>query len=95
MTDDSVNVYRQMLFDEFEGMKKGVEYISQINTIELLMVAEENLYKVENIEDENIYLIDLHDKEKRIENDLENMMQYLDDPERIIKMLKMRKGICS
>lgn len=94
MTDDSVNVYRQMLFDEFEGMKKGVEYISQINTIELLMVAEENLYKVENIEDENIYLIDLHDKEKRIENDLENMMQYLDDPERIIKMLKMRKGIC-
>lgn len=94
MIDDSVNVYRQMLFDEFEGMKKGVEHISQVNTIEILMVAEENLYQVENIEDENIYLKDLYDKEKRIENDSENMMQYLDDPERIIKMLKMRKGIC-
>ena len=93
-TDDSVNVYRQMLFDEFEGTKKNLDYISKINTIELLMVAEDNLYQVENIEDENSYLKELYDKEKRIENDSESMMQYLDDPERIIKMLKMRKGIC-
>lgn len=92
-TDDSVNVYRQMLFDEFEGTKKKLDYISKINTIELLMVAEDNLYQVKNLEDENSYLKELYDKEKRIENDSESMMQYLDDPERIIKMLKMRKGI--
>ena len=93
-TDDSVNVYRQMLFDECEGTNKSLDYIPKINTIELLMVAEDNLYQVENLEAENSYLKDLYDKEKRIENDSESMMQYLDDPERIIKMLKMRKGIC-
>ena len=93
-TDDSVNAYRQMLFDEFEGAKKNLDYISKINTIELLMASEDNLYQVENVEDENSYLKDLYDKEERIENDSESMMQYLDDPERIVKMLKIRKGIC-
>ena len=92
--NDSIEVYRQLLYDEFE-----TEYVSstsslgEVNTIELLMEAEENYSKTRLIERENAYYKKIYEKEVSIEKDTENMKIYLDDPERVIKMIKVRHRI--
>jgi len=92
--NDSIEAYRQLLYDEFE-----TEYVSsasslaEVNTIELLMEAEKNYSKTRTIERENAYYKKIYEKEVSIEKDTENMKIYLDDPERVIKMIKVRHRI--
>lgn len=90
---ESQEIYRQLLYDEFEMnclfKNKSVEY----NTIELLMEAEEKLRESKDFERENEDCKKLYDKEVAIEMDCQDMKLYLDDPEKIIKMLKMRHKI--
>jgi len=88
---EPVEVFRQLLFDEFEE-NRSIENVTT-NTIELLMVAEESAYNSEKIEKENECLKELYNKEKSVEYDSDSMMMYLDEPERIIKMIKIIKGI--
>lgn len=90
---DSIEIYRQLLYDEFE-----TEYITgsnsmEINTMELLMAAEEKDCESCRLERENAYYKKLYEKEASIEKDSENMKLYLDDPERVIKMIKVRHRI--
>lgn len=91
--EDSLNVYRQMLYDEFESDSNIKRENYELNTIEILMVADEAMYAAEKNEEENNHLKRLVKKGQVIESDSQSMMLYLDDPERIIKMLKVRKGI--
>lgn len=88
---EPVEVFRQLLFDELEE-NKNIQYATK-NTFELLMVAEESAFNSEKIEKENECLKELYNKEKSVEYDSDSMMMYLDEPERIIKMIKIIKGI--
>lgn len=91
--NDSIEAYRQLLYDEFETEHVSDSNLTEVNTIELLMEAEENYCKTRTIERENAYYKKLYEKEVSIEKDSENMKLYLDDPERVIKMIKVRHRI--
>ena len=91
--NDSIEAYRQLLYDEFETEHISDSNLTEVNTIELLMEAEENYCKTRTIERENAYYKKLYEKEVSIEKDSENMKLYLDDPERVIKMIKVRHRI--
>lgn len=91
--NDSIEAYRQLLYDEFETEHISDSNLTEVNTIELLMEAEENYCKTCTIERENAYYKKLYEKEVSIEKDSENMKLYLDDPERVIKMIKVRHRI--
>ncbi len=90
---DSLEVYRQLLYDEFEIEDVSEGSLTEINTIELIMDVEKNYCKTQTIEKENEYYKKLYEKEATIEKDSENMKLYLDDPERVIKMIKIRQKI--
>ena len=90
---DSLEAYRQLLYDEFEIEDVSEGSLTEINTIELIMDVEKNYCKTQTIEKENEYYKKLYEKEATIEKDSENMKLYLDDPERVIKMIKIRHKI--
>ena len=83
-----------MLYDEFEIENPVDRNLTETNTIELLMEAEDNYSRTRAFERENTYYKKLYEKEASIEKDSENMKVYLDDPERVIKMIKVRHKIC-
>ena len=89
-----LETYRQLLYDEFETEHINNDYIlSDVNTIELLIEAEKR-YSQSNITDmENAYYKEFFKKEETINNDSEDMKLYLDDPERVINMIKVRHRI--
>lgn len=86
-------IYRQLLYDEFETDCISDRKTEEFNTIELLMEADEKLKEYGAFERENAYYKKLYDKEVVIERDSQDMKLYLDDPERIIKMIKARHKI--
>ena len=53
--NDSIEAYRQLLYDEFETEHISDSNLTEVNTIELLMEAEENYCKTRTIERENAY----------------------------------------
>lgn len=58
------------------------------------MIEAEERYSQSNItEMENAYYKEFFKKEETINNDSEDMKLYLDDPERVINMIKVRHRI--
>lgn len=91
---DSLEAYRQLLYDEFETECASSDYTLQnVNTIELLIESEDKYSQSNIVEKENAYYKKLYNKEEIINKDSEYMKLYLDDPERVIKMIKVRHGI--
>ena len=89
-----LETYRQLLYDEFETEHINNDYIlSDVNTIELLIEAEKRYSQSNITEMENAYYKEFFKKEETINNDSENMKLYLDDPERVINMIKVRHRI--
>ena len=66
---DSIEAYRQLLYDEFETEHISDNNLTEVNTIELLMEAEDNYCKTSTIERENAYYKKLYEKEVSIEKD--------------------------
>lgn len=91
---DSLEAYRQLLYDEFETEYVSSDYTLQdVNTIELLIEAEKKYSQSNIAEQENLHYKEVYKKEETINKDAEYMKLYLDDPERVIKMIKVRHGI--
>lgn len=91
---DLLETYRQLLYDEFETEHINNDYIlSDVNTIELLIEAEKRYSQSNITEMENAYYKEFFKKEETINNDSEDMKLYLDDPERVINMIKVRHRI--
>lgn len=91
---DSLEAYRKLLYDEFETECASSDYTLQnVNTIELLIESEDKYSQSNIVEKENAYYKKLYNKEEIINKDTEYMKLYLDDPERVIKMIKVRHGI--
>lgn len=91
---DSLEAYRQLLYDEFETEYVSSDYTLQdVNTIELLIEAEKKYSQSNIAEQENLHYKEVYKKEETINKDSEYMKLYLDDPERVIKMIKVRHGI--
>ena len=91
---DSLEAYRQLLYDEFETECASSDYTLQnVNTIELLIESEDKYSQSNIVEKENAYYKKLYNKEEIINKDSEYMKLYLDDPERVIKMIKVRHGL--
>lgn len=67
--------------------------LSDVNTIELLIEAEKRYSQSNITEMENAYYKEFFKKEETINNDSEDMKLYLDDPERVINMIKVRHRI--
>ena len=89
-----LETYRQLLYDEFETEHINNDYIlSDVNTIELLIEAEKRYSQLNITEMENAYYKEFFKKEETINNDSEDMKLYLDDPERVINMIKVRHRI--
>ena len=89
-----LETYRQLLYDEFETEHINYDYIlSDVNTIELLIEAEKRYSQSNITEMENAYYKEFFKKEETINNDSEDMKLYLDDPERVINMIKVRHRI--
>jgi hypothetical protein len=89
-----LETYRQLLYDEFETEHINNDYIlSDVNTIELLIEAEKRYSQSNITEMENAYYKEFFKKEETINNDSEDMKLYLDDPERVINMIKVRHRI--
>lgn len=89
-----LETYRQLLYDEFETEHINNDYIlSDVNTIELLIEAEKRYSQSNITEMENAYYKEFFKKEETITNDSEDMKLYLDDPERVINMIKVRHRI--
>lgn len=89
-----LETYRQLLYDEFETEHINNDYIlSDVNTIELLIKAEKRYSQSNITEMENAYYKEFFKKEETINNDSEDMKLYLDDPERVINMIKVRHRI--
>ena len=89
-----LETYRQLLYDEFETEHINNDYIlSDVNTIELLIEAEKRYSQSNITEMENAYFKEFFKKEETINNDSEDMKLYLDDPERVINMIKVRHRI--
>ena len=89
-----LETYRQLLYDEFETEHINNDYIlSDVNTIELLIEAEKRYSQSNITEMENAYYKESFKKEETINNDSEDMKLYLDDPERVINMIKVRHRI--
>ena len=53
--NDSIEAYRQLLYDEFETEPVSDSNLTEVNTVELLMEAEENYCKTCTVERENAY----------------------------------------
>lgn len=94
--EGTLEAYRKLLYDEFESEDaSSLNKVEDVNTVELLIDAEKDYSKSVTFERENAYYSELYKKEEVIEKDCEDMKLYLDDPERIIKMIKIRhKIIC-
>ena len=91
---DLLETYRQLLYDEFETEHINNDYIlSDVNTIELLIEAEKRYSQSNITEMENAYYKEFFKKEETINNNSEDMKLYLDDPERVINMIKVRHRI--
>lgn len=75
-------ILRRMLFEEFN---KITNTMADINTFEILIDANSK-----DIDDFDSFYIK---ESNAIEQDKNDMMLYLDDPEKIIRMLKVRRGI--
>ena len=89
-----LETYRQLLYDEFETEHINNDYIlSDVSTIELLIEAEKRYSQSNITEMENAYYKEFFKKEETINNDSEDMKLYLDDPERVINMIKVRHRI--
>ena len=89
-----LETYRQLLYDEFETEHINNDYIlSDVNTIELLIEAEKRYSQSNITEMENAYYKEFFKKEETINNDSEDMKLYLEDPERVINMIKVRHRI--
>ena len=89
-----LETYRQLLYDEFETEHINNDYIlSDVNTIELLIEAEKRYSQSNITEMENAYYKEFFKKEETINNDSEDMKLYLDDPARVINMIKVRHRI--
>jgi len=89
-----LETYRQLLYDEFETEHINNDYIlSDVNTIQLLIEAEKRYSQSNITEMENAYYKEFFKKEETINNDSEDMKLYLDDPERVINMIKVRHRI--
>ena len=89
-----LETYRQLLYDEFETEHINNDYmLSDVNTIELLIEAEKRYSQSNITEMENAYYKEFFKKEETINNDSEDMKLYLDDPERVINMIKVRHRI--
>lgn len=89
-----LETYRQLLYDEFETEHINNDYIlSDVNTIELLIEAEKRYSQSNITEMENAYYKEFFKKEETINNNSEDMKLYLDDPERVINMIKVRHRI--
>lgn len=67
--------------------------MQNVNTIELLIESEDKYSQSNIVEKENAYYKKLYNKEEIINKDSEYMKLYLDDPESVIKMIKVRHGI--
>lgn len=67
--------------------------MQDVNTIELLIEAEKKYSQSNIAEQENLHYKEVYKKEETINKDSEYMKLYLDDPERVIKMIKVRHGI--
>ena len=79
-------------YNMFAGV--NVPYIlSDVNTIELLIEAEKRYSQSNITEMENAYYKEFFKKEETINNNSEDMKLYLDDPERVINMIKVRHRI--
>lgn len=61
--------------------------------LELLIEAEKRYSQSNITEMENAYYKEFFKKEETINNDSEDMKLYLDDPERVINMIKVRHRI--
>lgn len=92
---DDLAVYRQLIFEEFEKSSNSAKEDLNINTLDILYAAEESYNQARDVEKENKRIVTLYEEKDFIDDDSESMMMYLGEPERIIKMLKLRKGICS
>ena len=84
--------------DKIESIVKDNKYkndyiLSDVNTIELLIEAEKRYSQSNITEMENAYYKEFFKKEETINNDSEDMKLYLDDPERVINMIKVRHRI--
>jgi hypothetical protein len=75
-------ILRRMLFEEFN---KITNTMADINTFEILIDANNK----DTDEFDSVYI----KENNAIEQDKNDMMLYLDDPEKIIRMLKVRRGI--
>lgn len=78
-TGENVSVYKKIL--EIEGARESVK--SEVNTLELLMIADfncEDSFKETEIEDE-------------LYKDYSHMREYLSDPIQLINVLKREKNI--
>lgn len=63
------------------------------NTMEMLFEAEEIVQLATKTEEEQNLFIAEHQEEETEVKDFEDMREYLNDPEMMIKLLKQRKGI--
>lgn len=90
---EGLAVYRQMLYEEFEECNSVIYKDVKINTVEMLYGAEECYDKALKLEKENDRIISLSNKKNSFDEDTKSMMKYLGEPERVLKMLKLRKGI--
>lgn len=91
---DDIAVYMQLLYEEFEKNTSSKKSSYEINTLDLLYAAEETYKQTSAFEKKNQTIISLYNENDYEHSDAESMMMYLGEPERIIKMLKLRKGIC-
>ena len=88
---DSFDAYRQLVYDEIELLNLPA-CRTNINTVDLLIEADKSLSLACQNELENTQAKSLICSSS-LDNDVESMMKYLDEPERIIKMLKIRKAL--